>query len=133
MNGPKMLVDEIIGGVVAETHGKHTHHHGVVKLVPDLHISKVIEADSKLVQDHSTDRAHFQGRFRATTYGDFKNRPGHAPELLEAQIEDHEREDVKAAEAAVKIELETAAAAMGVVVEDHELHRLADDGGPVHD
>lgn len=126
MNGPKFVND--FGK------GVHSHIHDLpVNASDNIDIKQVVAKDAALVQDHTTDRAHFQGRFRATTFGDFKNRSDHAPELLEAQIEDHEREDAKALATEAAAELETAAAATGVIVEDHELHRFADDGGPVHD
>jgi len=133
MNGSKIRVDVQEAGVVVGERGRHHHTHGVVKLVKDLDITKTIEADVKLAQDHSHDRASFQGRFRKTAFGDFKHMPGRSPEFVEASIEDHEREDKK-------VELETAAAASGVVLEGEmslhqeiDLHRLADDGGLVHE
>lgn len=112
---------------------RNLHHATVAAEAAQKQPSPIIEADGKLVQDHSRDRATFQARFRATTYGDFKNRPGRSLEYVEAAIEDHERDDQKAVDAAAKAELIEAAAATGIVVEDHDLHRLADDGGPVHD
>ena len=78
----------------------------------------VIEADAKLVQDRSTTRAHFQGRFRKTTFGDFKNRLGRAYEQSEALQDDYvfnQAKEEAALEAAAVIE---AAAADGVVVEE---------------
>lgn len=111
--------------------GHHNQHHGVVKLV-DFDVLKVIENDGKLAQDRSTTRAHFQGRFRKTTFGDFKNHSGRNHEMVQAQIEDHEREDVKAEEVAAQAAVVEAAAAKGVVVEDVDLHRLDDDGGPAN-
>lgn len=93
----------------------------------------VIEADAKLVQDRSMDRAHFQGRFRATTYGDFKNRSGHGDEHSEALQDDYVFEEAKTERELAQAAIVDAAAADGVIVEDHELHRLADDGGPVHE
>ena len=137
--------------------GAHNHIHGVsrvglVTITEGQSIGGIIAKDRALKQDHSATRASFQGRFRKTSFGDFKNRPGHGPEMVEAQIEDHEREDAKAEWALGALDLAVAAADAGMVIEENpfsaeeieahrlaeeaedvELHRLADDGGSVHE
>jgi ADP-ribosylglycohydrolase len=108
--------------------GKSLHNHihdNPANATDDSSLRAVIEKDALTRQDHTTDRAHFQGRFRATTYGDFKNMPGRAPEMAEALVENRDRNERAK-------ELLDAATEAGVVIEDTDLHRLADDGGPVH-
>lgn len=119
----------------------HRHNHTHEAKLVDFHVQEVIGKDGALAQDRSVTRAQFQGRFRATCFGDFKNRPGFASEMVEAQVEDHEREDAKAEEAAKVSEIVESAATEGVVLETEitsldeeiDLHRLADDGGPALD
>lgn len=97
---------------------KHSHVHGVVKLVPDLDITKVIEKDATLLQDRSGDRRSFQGRFRTTAFGDFKHKPGRADEHSEALQDDYVFEEAKAEAAAAATATVEAAAADGVIVEE---------------
>ena len=77
----------------------------------------VIAKDATLLQDRSMTRAHFQGRFRKTTFGDFKGRAGRGTEHIEALMEDHEFEDKKAEAARETAAVAEAAAANGVVTE----------------
>lgn len=112
MNGPKITKDN--------GKGRHHHHHGVVVYTPDLTITTTSENDAKLVQDRSTDRAHFQGRFRATAFGDFKHKPGRADEQSEASQDDYVFEQAKEEAALAAAAVVEAAAADGVVVEDNE-------------
>jgi len=102
-------------------HGKHNHIHGVSRslltITDGQSIGELIGKDALLVRDHSAERAQFQGRFRKTSFGDFKHRPGFGPEIVEAQIEDHEHEDAKAVEANATAEIVKAAADAGVIVE----------------
>ena len=132
----------------SRTTHKHSHTHGVVKLV-NLDVQKVIAKDALLAQDRSAYRAQFQGRFRKTSSGDRKNRTGYSPEMRDAQVEDHEREDIKIEQAAQAEAIASAAADAGVLIEtpttdgqsesltiDYDLtdlRRLVDDGGPAHD
>jgi hypothetical protein len=67
--------------------------------------------------DRSMTRAHFQGRFRKTAFGDFKNHPGRDVEMADAQLEDGMFNAAKAA-GAITIEVIEAAAADGVILED---------------
>ena len=78
----------------------------------------IVAKDALLLQDRSTTRAHFQGRFRKTAFGDFKGRPGRTPEHLEGLMEDHEFEDKKAEAARTAVAVTEAAAADGVIVEE---------------
>ena len=97
---------------------RHSHIHGVVKFTPDLNISKVIEADAKLAQDRGQDRAHFQGRFRKTAFGDFKGRPGRADEISEAKQDDYVFNQAKEEAALAAAAVTEAAAADGVIIEE---------------
>lgn len=97
---------------------RNLKHDNDAALAAQRQPSLVVDNDSKLAQDHGTDRAHFQGRFRATTFGDFKNRPGYAPEMVAAQIEYHEREDAAREAAETSAAITDAAAQDGVIVED---------------
>jgi hypothetical protein len=83
-------------------------------------VATVIAKDATLLQDRSMTRAHFQGRFRKSAFGDFKHKPGRATEELEAMREDHEFEDKKAEAAREAAAVTEAAAAEGVIVEDNE-------------
>ena len=87
MNAPK-----------AHGHGHHRHLHGVVKLVSDLDITTVIGKDAQSRMQagfiHETQHAQFNGRFRATSFGDRKNRPGRVPEHTEALVEHKDRKQV---------------------------------------
>jgi len=113
----------------------HTHNLPMVNETTE----RVIAKDAALAQDRGTARASFQGRFRKTTFGDFKNRVGLSPELSEAQLEDHEREDAKAALAMAALEAGVVLEVTAPTYEDEQtmmseidLHKLA-DGGPVHE
>jgi uncharacterized membrane protein YebE (DUF533 family) len=81
-------------------------------------VSAVIAKDALLLQDRSMTRAHFQGRFRKTAYGDFKNRPGRADEQSEALQDDYVFNEAKTEAALAAQAIIEAAAADGVVVED---------------
>ena len=85
----------------------HTHNLPMVNETTE----RVIAKDAALAQDRGTARASFQGRFRKTTFGDFKNRSGRSPELSEAQIEDNDRSSQAE-------ELLAASAEAGVIVEE---------------
>ena len=97
MNGPKIPVLKP-GADPALIRGRHNHHHGVVKLVSDLDITAVIEKDVQSRMQagfiHETQHAQFNGRFRATSFGDRKNRPGRVPEHTEALVEHKDRKQV---------------------------------------
>ena len=77
----------------------------------------IVAKDALLLQDRSMTRAHFQGRFRKTAFGDFKGRPGRYDEMSEAKQDDYvfslDKEEAALAAAAVT----EAAAADGVIIE----------------
>ena len=77
----------------------------------------IVSKDALLLQDRSRNRASFQGRFRKTTFGDFKSRPGRAIEQVSGLMEDHEFEDKKAEAARTAAAVTEAAAADGVIIE----------------
>jgi len=98
---------------------KHSHIHGVVKLVNN-DFQNVIKQDAKLARMPDTSRQDFARRMQATSLGDRKNRPSRMPERIEARIEDYER--TEAAEALLKTATDA-----GVVVEtETKLNRLDD-------
>jgi hypothetical protein len=101
--------------------GKSLHNHihdNPANATDDSSLRAVIEKDALTRQDHTTDRAHFQGRFRATTYGDFKNMPGRAPEMAEALQEDYVFEEAKREAEFNAAKLAEAAATDGVILEE---------------
>lgn len=111
MNGLKIKVDVVKRGVAKITQrGRHHHHHGVVKLVTQLDIDKIIEADALLRTDNLMTRQSFQGRFKKTRAGDRKGRSGYGPEQADANVEDVTR-------TMAKVAMEEAAAAADVIVE----------------
>jgi hypothetical protein len=111
MNGPKFSND--FGK------GIHNHIHDNPGNASDnTDLKAVIAKDALLLQDRSTTRAHFQGRFRKTVYGDFKNRPGRADEQSEALQHDYVFEQAKEEAAWAAQAIVDAAAADGVIVED---------------
>lgn len=101
--------------------GTHNHIHGVKPhqpaVVSDQPIADIIAKDAALVQDRGLTRANFQGRFRKTTFGDFKGRPGRSDEMSEAKQEDYVFEQAKEEAALAAAELVDAAAATGIVIE----------------
>ena len=128
MNGPKFY-----RGAGKNRVGIHTHiHDNPVNASDNSDLKAVIAKDAALLQDRSTARAHFQGRFRKTAFGDFKNSSGHKPEHTEAMATNDCVDEAKkvivdaATEAGVIIETDP-------VAQDIDLHRLADDGGPAHE
>ena len=114
MNGPKFS-----RGAGKDRVGIHNHiHHNPVNATDNGDLKKVIEADALLLQDRSTTRAHFQGRFRKTAFGDFKGRPGRAEEMSEAKQDDYVFELAKEEAALAAAAVTEAAAADGVIVEE---------------
>lgn len=97
MNGPKITV-LAPGADPTLIRGRHHHFHGVVKLVSDLDISTTIAKDADIKMRvgfvHDTQHAQFNGRFRATSFGDRKNLPGRKPEHTEALLEHADRAQV---------------------------------------
>ena len=87
-------------------------------VVTDKPLAEVMAADALLLQDRSTTRAHFQGRFRKTAFGDFKGRPGRADEMSEAKQEDYIFAQAKEEAALAAAAVTEAAAADGVIVEE---------------
>lgn len=81
-------------------------------------VSAVVAKDALLLQDRSMNRAHFQGRFRKTAFGDFKGRPGRLPEMEEAALADVAFNAEKASAAIAAAAVVDAAAQDGVVIED---------------
>jgi hypothetical protein len=120
MNGPK-------------TKGDNRHYHTHYLPVVNVETKDIVDKDAALVQDHSTERASFQGRFRKTAFGDFKNRSGHKPEHTGAMAANDFVDEAKkvlvdaATESGVIIETDP------VAMQDIDLHRLNDDGGPIHE
>lgn len=111
MNGPKFVNDN--------GEGIHNHiHDNPVNATDNSDLKAVVAKDALLLQDRSLARATFQGRFRKTAFGDFKNRPGRTTEYVEALMDDHEFEDQKAEAAGNAAALTDAAAADGVVIEE---------------
>ena len=78
----------------------------------------IVAKDALLLQDRSTTRAHFQGRFRKTAFGDFKGRPGRAEEMSEAKQDDYVFNQAKEEAALAAAAVTEAAAADGVIVEE---------------
>jgi hypothetical protein len=81
-------------------------------------IAAVIAKDALLLLDRSMTRANFQGRFRKTTFGDFKHKPGRAEEMSEAAQDDYVFNQAKEEAALEAAAVTEAAAADGVVVEE---------------
>ena len=77
----------------------------------------IVSKDALLLQDRSRNRASFQGRFRKTTFGDFKSRPGRADEVSEASQEDYVFNQAKEEAALAAAAVTEAAAADGVIIE----------------
>jgi hypothetical protein len=117
MNGPKFS-----RGAGKDRVGIHNHIHGVnphgALIITDKPLAEVIAADATLLQDRSMTRAHFQGRFRKTAFGDFKGRPGRADEMSEASQEDYVFNQAKEEAALTYAAVTEAAAAVGVIVEE---------------
>lgn len=78
----------------------------------------IVAKDALLLQDRSTNRAHFQGLFRKTAFGDFKGRPGRSDEFSEAKQDDYIFEQAKEKAALDAAAVTQAAAADGVVIEE---------------
>jgi hypothetical protein len=113
MNGPKFS-----RGSGKYRVGIHNHiHDNPVNATDNGDPKGIIAKDALLLQDRSMTRAHFQGRFRKTAFGDFKGRPGRADEMAEAKQDDYvfslDKEEAALAAAAVT----EAAAADGVIIE----------------
>ena len=90
MNGPKTQWN---------SHGVHNHIHGVPKPAPivlDAPAAIAADAQTKVNASmvHETQHAQFNGRLRATSFGDRKNRPGRVPEHTEALVEHEDRKQV---------------------------------------
>lgn len=129
MNGPKFY-----RGAGKNRVGIHNHiHDNPVNASDNSDLKAVIAKDAALAQDRGAVRASFQGRFLKTVFGDFKNRSGHGQEQTDAIAANNFIDAAKkvlvdaATEAGVVLETEP------VAVVDIDLHRLADDGGPVHE
>jgi hypothetical protein len=113
MNGPKFS-----RGTGAARVAIHNHiHDNPVNATDNGDLKAVIAKDATLLQDRSMTRAHFQGRFRKTAFGDFKGRPGRSDEMSEAKQEDYVFEQAKEEAALAAAELVDAAAATGIVIE----------------
>ena len=109
MNGPKVQWD---------MQGHHNHiHDNPVNATDNGDLKAVIAKDALLLQDRSMTRAHFQGRFRKTAFGDFKGRPGRADEMSEASQEDYVFNQAKEEAALAAAAVTEAAAADGVIIE----------------
>jgi hypothetical protein len=114
MNGPKFF-----RGAGKDRTGIHNHiHDSPVNATDNGDPKSIIAKDALLLQDRSTTRAHFQGRFRKTLFGDFKSRPGRADELAEASQDDYVFELAKEEAALAAAAVTEAAAAEGVIVEE---------------
>ena len=113
MNGPKFS-----RGNGKDRVGIHNHiHDSPINATDNGDLKAVIAKDATLLQDRSMTRAHFQGRFRKTAFGDFKNRPGRAEELSEAKQDDYVVELVMEEAALAAAAVTEAAAADGVIIE----------------
>ena len=77
----------------------------------------IVAKDALLLQDRSMTRAHFQGRFRKTAFGDFKNRSGRYDEMAEAAQDDYVFNQAKEEAALAAAAVTEAAAADGVIIE----------------
>jgi len=114
MNGPKFF-----NGVGKSRVGIHNHiHDNPVNATDNGDLKAVIEKDATLLQDRSGDRRSFQGRFRTTAFGDFKGKPGRAPETVQAQIENIAFDEAKAEATAAATAITEAAAKDGVIMEE---------------
>ena len=114
MNGPKFS-----RGSGKDRVGIHNHiHDNPVNATDNGDLKAVIAKDALLLQDRSMTRAHFQGRFRKTAFGDFKGRPGRYDEMAEASQDDYVFNQAKEEAALAAAALDEAAAAAGVVVEE---------------
>ena len=114
MNGPKFS-----RGNGKDRVGIHNHiHDSPINATDNGDLKAVIAKDATLLQDRSTTRAHFQGRFRKTAFGDFKHKPGRADEYNEAKQEDYVFEQAKEEAALAAAAVTEAAAADGVILED---------------
>jgi hypothetical protein len=117
----------------SKTKGDNRHYHTHYLPVVNVETKDILDKDAELVRDHSTERASFQGRFRKTAFGDFKNRSGHKSEHTEAMAANDFVDEAKkvlvdaATESGVIIETDP------VAMQDINLHRLNDDGGPIHE
>jgi hypothetical protein len=112
MNGPKILVDKIVAPGVLVERGRHP-----VNATDNGDLKAVIAKDALLLQDRSRNRASFQGRFRKTAFGDFKNRSGRYDELAEASQDDYVFNQAKEEAALAAAAVTEAAAADGVIIE----------------
>jgi len=114
MNGPKFS-----RGNGKDRVGIHNHiHDSPINATDNGDLKAVIAKDATLLQDRSMTRAHFQGRFRKTAFGDFKGRPGRADEMSEAKQEDYVFNQAKEEAALTAAAVTEAAAAEGVVIEE---------------
>jgi hypothetical protein len=114
MNGPKFS-----RGAGKDRVGIHNHiHDNPVNATDNGDLKAVVAKDATLLQDRSTTRAHFQGRFRKTAFGDFKNRSGRYDEMAEASQDDYVFELAKEEAALAAAAVTEAAAADGVIVEE---------------
>jgi hypothetical protein len=95
--------------------GQHLHSHRLP--IVNTEVEEVVSKDATLIQDRSGDRRSFQGRFRATAYGDAKHEPGRAPEMSDAQFENKLFDSAKTAAAEQAEAVTEAAAADGVILE----------------
>jgi hypothetical protein len=96
--------------------GQHLHSHHLPTI--DKEVEKVVAKDATLIQDRSGDRRSFQGRFRATAFGDKKHNPSRKPEIGEAHIDNKLCDGAKAVAAERAEAVTDAAAADGVVIEE---------------
>ena len=113
MNGPKFF-----RGAGKDRVGIHNHiHDNPVNALDNSDLKAVVAKDATLLQDRSMTRANFQGRFRKTTFGDFKSRPGRADEVSEASQEDYVFNQAKEEAALAAAAVTEAAAADGVIIE----------------
>ena len=104
-------------GASKATH-KHSHSHGVVKLV-NLETVAAVDKDRDIafkLAEVASNRQTFTGKVRPTAYGDKKNRSGQGLEHAQALIDNQIIADSQA-QAAMVVE---AAAHEGIIMEESQ-------------